>query len=80
MVITNVTAMLMAKAGLVSLEMAIKGHNPRNLDNITLLMNTAEMNIVKNCPAFIQFCLSLKLSASFTAGKLLITCLPAGSD
>ncbi len=58
MVVTNITAKLMAKAGLVSLEMAINEQSPRNRDKITLLMNTAEMNMAKNCPAFTRSCLS----------------------
>jgi hypothetical protein len=35
-VVTNITDKLIAKAGLVSLEMATKEHNPRNLDKMTL--------------------------------------------
>ncbi len=58
-VVTNITARLIAKAGLVSLEMAINEQRPRNLERITLLMNTAEMNMAKNCPAFTQPLLGL---------------------
>jgi hypothetical protein len=35
-VVTNITARLIAMAGLVSLEIAIKEHNPRKRDNMTL--------------------------------------------
>jgi hypothetical protein len=35
-VITNVTAKLIASAGFVSLEIAIKGHKPRKRERITL--------------------------------------------
>ena len=55
MVVTNMTARLMAKAGLVCFEMAIKEHKPKNLDRITLLMKTADMNMVRNAAMFIFF-------------------------
>jgi hypothetical protein len=35
-VVTNITAKLMAKAGFVSLEIAINEHKPKKRDNITL--------------------------------------------
>jgi hypothetical protein len=35
-VVTNITDKLMAKAGFVSLEIAIKEHKPKNRENITL--------------------------------------------
>jgi hypothetical protein len=36
MVVTNITAKLMANAGLVSFDIATKEQSPRNLDRITL--------------------------------------------
>jgi hypothetical protein len=53
-VVTNITARLIASAGFVSLEIAIKEQSPRNRERITLLMNTAEINMVKNWPMFIS--------------------------
>jgi hypothetical protein len=46
--VTNVTAILMANACLVSLDIATKGHNPRKRDRITLFTKTAEIKIVRN--------------------------------
>jgi hypothetical protein len=36
MVVTNITERLIAKAGFVCLEMAIKEQRPRNLESMTL--------------------------------------------
>jgi hypothetical protein len=36
MVVTNITDKLIAKAGFVSLEIAIKEHSPKNLESMTL--------------------------------------------
>jgi hypothetical protein len=36
MVVTNMTERLIARAGLVCLDMAIKEHNPRNRESMTL--------------------------------------------
>jgi hypothetical protein len=48
MVVTNITDKLMAKAGLVSLDIAMKEHNPKKRERITFQINTAEINIVRN--------------------------------
>src|SRR3990167_2584619 len=43
MVVTKVTARPIETAGLVSLETPIKGHNPKNLERIKLLIKTIEI-------------------------------------
>jgi UV DNA damage repair endonuclease len=47
-VVTNITAKLIARAGLVCLEIAIKEQSPKKRESMTLYINTAEIKIVKN--------------------------------
>jgi hypothetical protein len=67
-VVTNITARLIARAGFVSLEMAIKEHKPKKRERMTLKRNTAEIKMVKNCARLTPLFLSLP-SPSYILGR-----------